>query len=320
MVVKYEFENLQNHNEFELIEIYRDKTKTSPKTIWKFKCRRCGCVLLKEQTLLFLKRKRIVCFDCENRKQPGIITKNIIIAELLKFDAKLIELSKTPQSINKVTFECKCGNVAIKEFGRNKHWKCGVCTMAARVLPNQKNVDDFRTDIIKFGCEPLFEKNEYINSNSILPIRCVCGNVFTTRYSRFNPKFKLRCPTCMHIDWSGPNHWNWTGGLTKRSLSENGWKRKIKQKFNNKCCISNATSLNSKLVVHHLDAAASNIDKQLDINNGVCITESLHMEFHKKYDSYCGTCTRYDFFEFFKDKTGTTFDEYLYNNNINLII
>ena len=314
MINEYNFESLINYSDFDFIEIFRDKEKK--KTFWKLKCKKCNEILNKEQYQLFNETKRICCFTCEGKKEPKSITEEIVINSLKTFNSNLISIEKNEHSINLVTFKCECGNIDTKIFDYDVKWKCNDCTYSERKWPLQKNVEDFIIEIKKQNCIPLFDISEYKNVNTVLFIKCSCGNIFKKRFSDLSKNKKIKCRRCISEDRSGENHWNWKGGTGgRRFQGENHWDKKIKRKFNYTCCIT-GNKINKGLVAHHLDGYASNEEKRQDMNNGVCLTEELHKEFHSKYDKYKGTCTRDDFFEFFKEKTGKDFLEYLNINNI----
>lgn len=51
------------------------------------------------------------------------------------------------------------------------------------------------------------------------------------------------------------------------------------------------------LVAHHLDGWDEHIDKRFDISNLICISESIHKEFHKKYGYGKNTKEQYEEFK-----------------------
>lgn len=79
------------------------------------------------------------------------------------------------------------------------------------------------------------------------------------------------------------------------------WSRSIKEKFNGKCVICNKSkSKTIKIVSHHLDGWNLDVSKRVDIENGVCLCENCHKEFHSIYGY--GLNTKQQFEEFYSMK------------------
>lgn len=74
------------------------------------------------------------------------------------------------------------------------------------------------------------------------------------------------------------------------------WKLIILNKYNNMCNICHSKD---SLEAHHLNAKSSFPEQRYDINNGVCLCHSCHMDFHRMYGS--GKNTISDFMEYKND-------------------
>lgn len=84
------------------------------------------------------------------------------------------------------------------------------------------------------------------------------------------------------------------------------WERFQKSLWGRKCCITGVRG--SKLIcIHHMNAVGTFPSEALDLDNGVCLSKETHYEFHKRYDSYTGTCTKEMFYAFYLEKTGKEF-------------
>lgn len=108
---------------------------------------------------------------------------------------------------------------------------------------------------------------------------------------------------------SGENHCNYNPNLTdeERKLMEERrqgnseyrlWAYKVKERddFTCNCCGDNK---GGNLVSHHLNAWNKFKEQRYDIENGVCLCEQCHKEFHKKYGR--GNNTKQQYIEFKND-------------------
>lgn len=99
----------------------------------------------------------------------------------------------------------------------------------------------------------------------------------------------------------GKEHYRYNHDLTEedrmgRRLQEgyNDWSKQVKEKNNYTC--QRCGQIGGKLCSHHLDGYNWCKEKRLDINNGVCLCEKCHNEFHKIYGK--GDNTKEQYMEF----------------------
>jgi hypothetical protein len=83
---------------------------------------------------------------------------------------------------------------------------------------------------------------------------------------------------------TGEDHPRYKGGyardITKRSNADYVWINAVKALYKKECFLSkNKTNL----VCHHLYSWNSYPDKRYAIENGVCITKTIHKQFHNEY-------------------------------------
>ena len=104
---------------------------------------------------------------------------------------------------------------------------------------------------------------------------------------------------------TGENSVHYNPNLTEedrqdRRLQEgyNNWKQEVKKQANYTCDCCNVKGV--KLHSHHLESYNSNKELRLDFNNGVCLCEHCHKEFHKMYGY--GNNTKQQYIEFKENK------------------
>lgn len=300
------FKSLINYEDFIFIGSFRKNKKT----IIKYECKKCGSHIEHEQYSLLAKNNKGYCRICDGRKKVERITNDVIINEVEKHNSKLLG---RVNGRYKIKIKCSCGNIDDITFRRDKKMICRECSLKNRSWPDQVKVDDVFDTIIEKGATPLSDKSEYTNVHSILRVKCSCGNIFTTSYKHFSRREELKCRNCFSP--KGNEHWKWKDdkeNLVKTSIK---FKNKIKKSFRYKCCISGSEDL-SQLQVHHLNSKSKYPELTNDYHNGVLIHKDLHIEFHLNYDKFTGECDEDMFYEFFLNKTGINFDEYINKNKL----
>ena len=112
---------------------------------------------------------------------------------------------------------------------------------------------------------------------------------------------------------SGENHRWFNSELTEeerqKHRTEKGyskWKQQVKKQANFicDCCGYKGEECDGFMVAHHLENYKNNEDLRLDTNNGVCLCEQCHKEFHKWMGGNKIECTKEDYITF-KDAMNT---------------
>lgn len=68
--------------------------------------------------------------------------------------------------------------------------------------------------------------------------------------------------------------------IDRSNSSYKKWRKKILIFYNNKCL---SCGSNFKLRAHHIVGYSTDVSKALDTNNGVCLCEKCHRDFHKMF-------------------------------------
>ena len=80
----------------------------------------------------------------------------------------------------------------------------------------------------------------------------------------------------------GPAHWNWKGGISKIDRGQDyryiQWRKDILAKYNYTCAACGVRG--GRLSAHHVDSWADFPESRYDIENGLCLHYSCHMQLH----------------------------------------
>ena len=232
--------------------------------------------------------------------------------------------------------KCECGNeVSIRGSrlisGYTK--SCGCLKHECLNKNNNINIDNLVNK--RFGRLTVISRNgsdKY--GNSMWLCRCDCGNETTVRANSLkNGSTKscgclkheiherheyLKCGERTKKYWqneeyrkahSGENHWNYNKNITneereRRKYKRQGntdfkkWSKEIKERanFTCDCCGKRGCKLHS----HHLNSWNTYKEQRYDLENGVCLCEHCHKEFHHIYGQ--GDNTKEQYIEFKENK------------------
>lgn len=94
-----------------------------------------------------------------------------------------------------LALQCKCGNIFYKQLDKCKNgfFICKDCINKHRSLKYRNNLQTVIDYINSTGCE--YVSGEYINCNSLLTIKCKCGNLFQKNYNHFK-RGQQQCQKC----------------------------------------------------------------------------------------------------------------------------
>lgn len=116
---------------------------------------------------------------------------------------------------------------------------------------------------------------------------CKCG--YKSKISLDNLLRGVRCMECYLNLNRGENHPNYNPNLTEAERIKNRkfndyelWRMEVYKRDNYvcQCCGDNK---GGNLVAHHLDGYDWCKEKRTDIDNGITLCETCHMDFHKEY-------------------------------------
>lgn len=177
-------------------------------------------------------------------------------------------------------------------------WKNGARCLECAGL-KKLTIEFVREQFKKEGYTLLSEK--YVNSDRKLDY--ICPNGHSGSICWYNWKSGKRCRQCFIENNKGENHQNWNSNLTKenRLIKRNyqeyrEWAAAIKERDNFTCKVCKKRG--GDLVSHHLESYNNSPSLRTTLENGVCLCENCHNNFHHQYGY--GNNTKKQFKKFIK--------------------
>ena len=226
------------------------------------------------------------CPDCGMEKGSLLRMESYenVCEYFLKYGCKVITpKNEYKNKRTKVKAICSCGSVFkinVSQFYNGKH-QCNDCVIN---LQSQKKSTPFE-EVLKFiednNCLLITQKNEYKNSQTILKIKCSCGNIFETRFVLFKHENKRQCNICGIATRSGEFAPRWNGGATsenekiRKSKAYTTWRTCVYERDNYTCrrCEDNS---GGNLNAHHLYNFSEYPELRFDVDNGITLCDSCH--------------------------------------------
>ena len=212
---------------------------------------------------------------------------------------KLVVVKRAENRGKEVCWECKCdcGNIHIARANDLKKGNTKSCGCLYKNDLKGKRFERL-TVIEEYG------RNKY--DEVLWTCQCDCGNKSIVRGTDLIQN-KVKSCGCLRKELMyGENNRNYNPDLTDEDRQDRRlvegykeWAYKIKEQANFICdCCGEQNGVHHS---HHLESYNSNKELRLDLNNGVCLCEKCHKEFHKLYGY--GNNTKQQYIEF-KKKIG----------------
>lgn len=208
------------------------------------------------------------------------------------------------------TVACECGKEMVTSYASMRNTnakdgklKCRECRASENARLYMKPYSMVKEASLIKKVVLLTTEEEYLKNNNSLKIIGACGHE-TTIHTRtlFREEAHCLCKECTKKLTSGENNYNWKGGTYedehirfRKTYEFKSWVKAVYKRDNYtcQCCGQKHGKLNS----HHLDGYNWCIEKRTDVNNGITLCESCHVDFHKNFG--------------YGDNTKEQFEEYL---------
>lgn len=179
-------------------------------------------------------------------------------------------------------YECECGKESISRFhGLLKGERCPDCS-SKRYWKYEEVVCYYQ----ERGCTLL--ENDYLDSKTPMKYECSCGEVYYRTFNSFQYNSLCRDCTVLNIP-KGERHHGWNPNLTdedrvknRKDLEYKQWRSSVyeRDKYTCQCCGDNR---GHNLNAHHILNHSEHLDLRTDIDNGITLCETCHVDFHITY-------------------------------------
>lgn len=286
-------------------------------------------------------RIRCICIDCGNewnptadkllegrgcpkcaikkRKQCQSQSNEDFIKKFNKLGNKnVILLEEYTDSTTKI--HCKC-NICQNEWYTlpptllDGHG-CPKCGIESAKLKTRKTHEQFIKEFEIFGNPKIEIVSKYVSMSFTVQVRCKeCGKIWQA-----DPKKILYqgqgCMDCYRKNNFGENHPHWNPNKTdeERIIDRQyedyyNFVKTVMKRDNYICQITGQKGY--KLVVHHLNGYNWDKENRTNIDNGITLSENIHLEFHKKYGYGYNTKEQFiDFVNLLYEQNKITDDNY----------
>lgn len=209
------------------------------------------------------KLKEITCLHCEEKFRPRNSKTKFCCIEC-----------KGNYYKTEVVFSCdncnKTNGMKKSQYNKSLNHFC-----------NRKCSDEYQNNRVKYNCDYCGKEKETSTGNYNKYKTHFCSNECSGEYK----KNKLLTDEQRE-----------RGRFRK---IDKKWSFEIKRKYNGTCVICNSSKSDKiKIVAHHLDGWNASLNGRLDTENGVCLCEECHKEFHRLYGY--GNNTKQQFLDFIK--------------------
>ena len=218
---------------------------------------------------------------------------------------------------SKINLKCKVCNCDWSCSSRsiiNNKTGCPNCANKNRNLNRIKTFEEIKYHVSLINSDILLydlDRNLKVRVHTPLKAKCnICSHEWSISYN--NIRKGRCCPKCAIKSKSGENNCNYNPNLTdeEREFGRNiiidgvnvyaKWRSEVYEKYNYTCAMS---GIKGDIVAHHLNGYHWDKENRHNVDNGICISTSIHKLFHKIYG--------------IKNNTKEQFEEFLirYKNN-----
>ena len=254
--------------------------------LWKCRCSCGGEILVPSRNLARENTKHCGCLDPQRNMVGRQFERWLVIAEVPE------------RRYGQIQYLCRCicGTERLvrgSELRAGNSKGCG-CTGTGKPIISLVGQQFGRLTVIELT-------DERMNGSPVYLCHCSCGNKKMMSGASLSNRGTESCG-CLS---SGPTSINWNSSLTdeERAVSRNydeyrKWRKTVYER-DSYTCVS-CMNLGGSLVAHHLESYGDNLDLRTEIDNGVTLCKTCHLDFHRLYGR--GGNTRAQFNEWRRGK------------------
>lgn len=218
---------------------------------------------------------------------------------------RLTVIKENGRKNNKIVWLCKCDcgnvkNIIGSDLKSGKVVSCG-CYKSKNM--SERNVKDLTGQ--RFGRLTVIKRyGSDKNQRALWICKCDCGNECVVGVQNLLKGVTKSCG-CLRSEMVSKRNYNPDLTEEERLLGRNiegykEWQYEVKEQANFTCDIC-GDNKGGNLHSHHLDGYDWCKEHRIDVNNGVCLCEHCHKEFHKLYGY--GNNTKEQYIEFKENKS-----------------
>lgn len=201
----------------------------------------------------------------------------------------------------KLKFLCKCGREDSISYGVMKRGaSCKKCRAENSGGKKKESLESVKIYVESKGCKFL---DKFIQKDKTrIKYICHCGSLHEMYMCNFKKGY--HCKECKRRGFQGKNNHNFNPNLSEYDRLQLGryekgykaWRLSLYRKYNYCCDICKKPGDND-LNAHHLEGYMENPELRTDIENGVCLCENCHKDFHSLYGFGKNTKKQYEEFK-----------------------
>ena len=272
-------------------------TYENTKTKLLMSCGKCGAEFERSFDN-FKNKKQYYCKQCayELRHMPTKKDTKQFIKELEQVNVNIEVIGEYSCGHDKIKVKCKICNHTWETLPKDllQGHGCPKCADSQLGKVKRKTHEDYVKEVHEINPNITIH-SIYTKAHDRLDVKCnVCGHEWSPKAQSL---YYYGCPICANEEKKNPNLTD-EDRQRDRSLmlGYKKWTGTIKTLFNNTCDCCGYKG--DRMVAHHLNDYHSHKELATDIDNGVCLCEHCHKEFHSWMGGTQVSCTKQDYMDF----------------------
>lgn len=262
-----------------------------------------------------LGREKVVgCDKCKKEwRHPFLMTQDEYMNKLLEKRPDVLEKYDLSEAVydgadKTIRVRCLKHNIWFNPIAgdfKDKQTECPDCSYEERGLKLRVSNEEFIEECKKIHNNKYgYDKTKYTLATKSIWIFCpVDDHGYFPQMARDHRHSKAGCPKCSQ----GKYHKWYKHGNSKKTQSERNcteyhkWRKQVRSRFTECDCCGVPFGDGIIAEAHHLNSFTYFVDQRYDVENGVCLCEVCHSDYHAHVENH--VATKYDY-DLFKDSWG----------------